>query len=224
MERMGKMRYGWKKVFPLRSYYGLMFMCVCFLWVLSAGCRNQAVLYDSSGNKGDAAYTAVPQKGEVSVESDAESETNEVSELQKQILYVYVCGEVTNPGVYELQEGQRIIDAVEAAGGMTQQASATWLNLAEPLTDGQKIEVPSEEQAEIYRKEEQEAQSGLVNLNTASMEELMTLAGIGESKAQAILNYREEKGKFETPEELMEIPGIKEGVFQKIENQITVGP
>ena len=127
-----------------------------------------------------------------------------------------------SPGVYELPEGSRIVDAVEAAGGMTEAASGTWLNLAEPVSDGQKIEVPSETEASELEKEQQEAQSGLVNLNTASAEELMTLTGIGESKAEAILSYREEHGGFEKPEELMEIPGIKEGVFEKIRDQVTV--
>ena len=71
-------------------------------------------------------------------------------------------------------------------------------------------------------EEEKEAESGLVNLNTASAEELMTLTGVGEAKARAILDYREEHGGFQKPEDLMEIPGIKEGVFQKIKDQITV--
>ena len=144
------------------------------------------------------------------------------AEPAAQTLCVYVCGEVKSPGVYELPEGSRIVDAVEAAGGMTEAASGTWLNLAEPVSDGQKIEVPSETEASELEKEQQEAQSGLVNLNTASAEELMTLTGIGESKAEAILSYREEHGGFEKPEELMEIPGIKEGVFEKIRDQVTV--
>ena len=154
--------------------------------------------------------------------SGREASGEKASERSGDRVFVYVCGEVKSPGVYELPEGSRIVDAVEAAGGMTEAASGTWLNLAEPVSDGQKIEVPSETEAAELEKEQQEAQSGLVNLNTASAEELMTLTGIGESKAEAILSYREEHGGFEKPEELMEIPGIKEGVFEKIRDQVTV--
>ena len=140
---------------------------------------------------------------------------------RRAVICVYVCGEVHAPGVYELPESARVVDAVEAAGGMTEEASDTWLNLAELLSDGQKIEVPSGSRRKSL-EEEKEAETGLVNLNTASAEELMTLTGVGEAKARAILDYREEHGGFQKPEDLMEIPGIKEGVFQKIKDQITV--
>lgn len=226
MERMGKMRYGWKKTVLTEPFWGLTLVYVCVLCCFLAGCRDRAVLYDSTGGTDSAAWNPSAENlQEVngnSQETAADSPKTVSPETEEQMLCVYVCGEVRKPGVYELEEGGRIVDAVEAAGGMTEEAFCTWLNLAEPLSDGQKVEVPSKEQAENLRNEEQEAQSGLVNLNTASQEELMTLTGIGESKAQAIISYREEHGDFERPEELMEIPGIKEGVFQKIQDQITV--
>lgn len=203
----------------------LVFLCACFLCGFLTGCQEAAVLYDSDGS----VEGLLPEESSASGESgggrEAASEEGgeaTAAEPATQTLCVYVCGEVKSPGVYELPEGSRIVDAVEAAGGMTEAASGTWLNLAEPVSDGQKIEVPSETEASELEKEQQEAQSGLVNLNTASAEELMTLTGIGESKAEAILSYREEHGGFEKPEELMEIPGIKEGVFEKIRDQVTV--
>ena len=203
----------------------LVFLCACFLCGFLTGCQEAAVLYDSDGS----VEGLLPEESSASGESgggrEAVSEEGgeaTAAEPATQTLCVYVCGEVKSPGVYELPEGSRIVDAVEAAGGMTEAASGTWLNLAEPVSDGQKIEVPSEAEASELEKEQQEAQSGLVNLNTASAEELMTLTGIGESKAEAILSYREEHGGFEKPEELMEIPGIKEGVFEKIRDQVTV--
>ena len=203
----------------------LVFLCACFLCSFLTGCQEAAVLYDSDGS----VEGLLPEESSASGESgggrEAVSEEGgeaTAAEPATQTLCVYVCGEVKSPGVYELPEGSRIVDAVEAAGGMTEAASGTWLNLAEPVSDGQKIEVPSETEAAELEKEQQEAQSGLVNLNTASAEELMTLTGIGESKAEAILSYREEHGGFEKPEELMEIPGIKEGVFEKIRDQVTV--
>lgn len=203
----------------------LVFLCACFLCGFLTGCQEAAVLYDSDGSVEE----LLPEESSASEESgggrEAVSEEGgeaAAAEPAAQTLCVYVCGEVKSPGVYELLEGSRIVDAVEAAGGMTEAASGTWLNLAEPVSDGQKIEVPSETEASELEKVQQEAQSGLVNLNTASAEELMTLTGIGESKAEAILSYREEHGGFEKPEELMEIPGIKEGVFEKIRDQVTV--
>ena len=203
----------------------LVFLCACFLCGFLTGCQEAAVLYDSDGS----VEGLLPEESSASGESgggrEAASEEGgeaAAAEPAAQTLCVYVCGEVRAPGVYELPEGSRIVDAVEAAGGMTEAASGTWLNLAEPVSDGQKIEVPSETEASELEKEQQEVQSGLVNLNTASAEELMTLTGIGESKAEAILSYREEHGGFEKPEELMEIPGIKEGVFEKIRDQVTV--
>ncbi len=175
------------------------------VFVLCAACRKPGVLYEDGMQE-------VREAGE---EEDTALET----ETQ---IFVYVCGEVENPGVYELDPQARIGDAVEAAGGMTEEAQEDWLNLAERLTDGQKIEVPSKEEAlELLEARERQG-SRLVNLNTASKEELMTLTGIGASKAEDIISYREQKGKFSSIEGLMEIPGIKEGVFRKIKDQITV--
>lgn len=221
------MRYRWKKGFHLRCFRApaLVFLCACFLCGFLTGCQEAAVLYDSDGSVEELLPEESSASGESGGGREAASEEGgeaAAAEPAAQTLCVYVCGEVRAPGVYELPEGSRIVDAVEAAGGMTEAASGTWLNLAEPVSDGQKIEVPSETEASELEKEQQEAQSGLVNLNTASAEELMTLTGIGESKAEAILSYREEHGGFEKPEELMEIPGIKEGVFEKIRDQVTV--
>lgn len=216
---MGKMRYRWEKLFAL----GML------LTLLLSGCKNTALLYDSMAESEEQtqeedALSETPLPGDAS-ESGSISEGASLEgsgESSSSPVFVYVCGEVEKPGVYELQEGDRVVDAVEAAGGMTEEASDTWLNLAELISDGQKIEVPSREQAEELAKVREEEESGLVNLNTASEEELMTLTGIGEAKAREILNYREEHGGFQKPEELMEIPGIKEGVFLKIKDQITV--
>ena len=161
------------------------------------------------------------QKSGMQIKDGSESRiTEEASEKEK--ICVYVCGEVRNPGVYELEAEARTAAAVEAAGGMTEEAAESWLNLAEHLADGQKIEVPSREQEEKLKEEALAAESSLVNLNQASAEELTTLRGIGESKAEDILKYRETHGGFQTIEELMQIPGIKERVFEKIKDQITV--
>lgn len=147
-------------------------------------------------------------------------------------IWVYICGEVINPGVYELKEGDRITHAIEAAGGLTSEAGEVYLNQAAHLTDGQKIYVPSREEEQSLGQDlppseaESPAQSvqdtGKVNINTATKEELLSLNGIGESRAEAILSYRKDSGGFRTIEDLKKVDGIKDGIFQKIREQITV--
>lgn len=147
----------------------------------------------------------------------------EVTEVEtKALLYVHVCGQVKNPGVYQLEEGARIYDAVQMAGGLTEEAFEEAVNLAKLITDGEQIRIPDHTEAESYYAEEQQTENGLVNLNTATKEQLMTLTGIGEAKAKDILAYREEYGGFQTIEEIMKVPGIKEAAFAKIKNEIAV--
>ena len=139
---------------------------------------------------------------------------------------VHVCGQVAAPGVYELAEGSRIYEAIEAAGGVNGQAAPEGLNQAACVEDGQQIYVPSVQELQdnsfTAAGDSGAAEDGRVNINTAQAEELMTLSGIGEAKAAAIIQYREENGGFQSIEELMEISGIKEGVFEKIKDQIKV--
>lgn len=157
------------------------------------------------------------------ISSEAESQT-----LKPPVSYfVHICGEVQAPGVYEMEEGSRIFQVVEAAGGFTEQAATDYLNMAQVVQDGMKIQVPSSEaleQNQIYGPEESE-QSGQpqkINLNTATKEQLMTLPGIGAARAEEILRYRQEQGGFETIEDIMKISGIKDAAFQKIKEYITV--
>jgi competence protein ComEA len=147
-------------------------------------------------------------------------------------LYVFICGAVADPGVYEVAAGSRICDVLELAGGFGEDAGTDYLNLAEPVSDGQKVYVPRvDELAEgIATQTEEpldssgaEEASGKININTAAKEILITLPGIGEAKADSIIAYRTEHGGFSSIEEIMEIPGIKEAVFSKIKELITVG-
>ena len=133
-----------------------------------------------------------------------------------------MCGEIQNPDVYELPQTARIYDAIEAAGGMKETAAKDALNLAEPLVDGQQIKVLSKEEALEEAAEEKNEADTKVNLNTAGKEELMTLPGIGESKAESIISYRESSGGFKSIEDIMQIEGIKEGVFKKIRDKIKI--
>lgn len=146
------------------------------------------------------------------------------------IVFVYVCGAVHSPGVYELESGARIYEAIEMAGGTTADAAQELINQAEVITDGARIYVPDQEEAEEFRGGTEglgtevtgRPEKAKININTAGKDELMTLTGIGEAKAESILRYREENGKFESIEELMQIGGIKEGVFNKIKDDIRI--
>ena len=172
--------------------------------------------------------TGCAREAEVELEAVSVEELEEKgvsgsdTEVSKETVYVHVCGEVESPGVYELDAGSRVCDAIQAAGGLTLEAAGEDLNQAEILEDGQQIRVISVEELMEEHRSSNKDTDGKININNASKEELMTLSGVGESKADAIIRYRNEKGNFKSIEDIMEIEGIKEGVFKKIEDQITV--
>lgn len=145
-----------------------------------------------------------------------------VSETQS--IFVYVCGAVCNPGVYELPEYSRAYEAVDAAGGLQDEADRSAVNLAETLADGEKLQIPFQgETVNITdTKSESVSADGKININTASMEELMTLKGIGQTRAEQIMEYREKHGSFANAEAIMNVDGIKQGTFDKIKDKITV--
>lgn len=169
-----------------------------------------------------------------------------------QTIYVDVCGAVVNPGVYELSSDSRVFQAIEKAGGYLPGAAASYLNRARSLYDGQQIYVPTQEEVDsqtIPLTQDETAQDGVVqegtaqtgtaadntadgtettqagqriNLNTADVSQLSTLTGVGESKALAIIAYREENGPFTSIEDIMNVPGIKEGTYEKIKDKIAI--
>ncbi len=161
----------------------------------------------------------VPDETGLSAET---GETVQPTDAAPEILWVYVCGEVACPGVYELPAGSRIFEAVEAAGGLTSEASSVSVNLAETVSDGQKIYIPDQDEAKTCNAAAGETEDGRVHLNTATQEELMTLPGIGPSKASAIIRYREENGGFSSTEQLMEVSGIKTATYEQIEDLVTI--
>lgn len=163
----------------------------------------------------------------VTVEGDALRASETIQEV-----YVHLCGAVVTEGVYLLPKGSRLIDAVTAAGGFTEEADTSYHNLAAELSDGQKVYVPTLLETETLsvterveavgsRSEENmnEAEAK-VNINTASKEELMTLSGIGEAKAESILLYREKVGPFQSIEELKHVSGIGEAMFEQMKDEI----
>jgi len=152
------------------------------------------------------------------VQEDTYEQERNSQEIRE--IVVHVCGAVEVSGVYTLPEDARVVDAIALAGGMTEQAATEYLNLAAFLQDGEKIYVPTGE--EVFLWELQKEEQSLVNINTADIDKLCTLPGVGESKAKDIINYREKQGAFEKKEDIMKVPGIKEYLFQKIKDYITV--
>ena len=156
-----------------------------------------------------------------------EGKSDSEKEKSTENIFVYVCGAVQKPGVYEFLPGQRICDAIAAAGGLSEQAAGDSLNQAEVLSDGQMLRVLTTEEAAAAtvqpgQETAESSRDGRVDINTADASALMSLPGIGQSKADAIIAYRNEHGAFKAPEELMNISGIKEGVYQKIKDSIKV--
>ncbi|MDO4477869.1 MAG: helix-hairpin-helix domain-containing protein [Lachnospiraceae bacterium] len=144
---------------------------------------------------------------------------------------IYICGAVAKPGVYAFSEGERVCDAVRYAGGLTEQADEKRINGARYLTDGETIIVPEIGETLVYEEKPASGQlsaagmptgSGTVNINTAGRDELMTLSGIGEAKAEAIIAYREANGAFSTTEAITAVPGIGESIFNRLKDRITV--
>lgn len=179
-------------------------------------------------------------------------------QVEESTLFIHICGAVENPGVYELPVGSRIYEAIEEAGGFTQEAADDYLNLAYRLEDGWKIEIPERKSCDAESGEAEkdgedaaykaavvsgiapdtgvragavtgteagtagETDGGLVDINTAAKEELLTLPGVGESRAQSIISYREKNGGFSRIEDIMRVEGIKEGMFAKMKDKICV--
>ena len=199
---------------------------------------------EAESNAGD---TDQNRKAEPSAGSTDRTELSDASSEEAKTLVVHICGAVSAPGVYELPAGSRIIDAVEAGGGFLPEADEACCNLAEEIVDGCQIYImtksescadgQTEKKAGIQTSPDSDMQTtdinmrsnsataldnGLVNLNTADVAALMTLPGIGESRAKAIISYREQHGAFAQIEDIMKISGIKQAAFSKIKDKITV--
>ncbi|MBO4346879.1 MAG: helix-hairpin-helix domain-containing protein [Lachnospiraceae bacterium] len=147
-----------------------------------------------------------------SYENASFSDANE----KKKAGCVYICGAVEKPGIYEFYEGARLYELIEEAGGLDEEADADAVNLAMEVKDAQQIRIPYI--GETIASDEEK----LIDLNTASTADLCTIPGIGESRATAIIEYREKNGGFSDIEELKNISGIKDATFEKIKPYVCV--
>ena len=152
------------------------------------------------------------------------AEKTEESTTQETVIFVDIKGAVKNPGVYQMEVGDRVKDALDAAGGLTGDADSQKVNLAKRLEDQMVIVVPKvgEEAEEIPAGEtrNEATKEGKVNINTATVEELKTLKGVGEKKAEAIIEYRKKNGSFQTKEDLMKVRGIGKKLFESFQERI----
>ena len=207
--------------------------------------KKQAESDDSDAGNGTGSDSG---KHTSDVDIDNGSEAVSDKEMQQAMIYVDVCGAVANPGVFQLAAGSRVFQAIEAAGGYLPEAALTCVNRAGVLTDGQQLYILTQEEMErqgLDPAEMAEASDGQIsgsagtgqntgmtaqvqqdnriNINTADEAQLTTLTGIGATRAQAIIAYREENGPFAAIEDIMNVQGIKEGTFAKIKDEIVVG-
>lgn len=188
----------------------LMICVICTIAVMLTGSEEKG-LVASEGELQSYSSQETPSQ-EASSDSEAEASAEEI--------YVDVTGAVQKPGVYQLNQGDRVYQAIEKAGGFREDAEASAINQAAVLEDGQQITILSTSQQQM--QEEKAAEEGLVNINTADADALCTLPGIGEAKAKSIIAYREKNGPFKSTEELTKVSGIKEGVFDKVSDLICV--
>lgn len=183
---------------------------VIFVLICLGGCKSESQVMKHSED--------ILESDEKQISSTAVPETDRVNEV-----YVYVTGKVKNPNVYRVPEDYRIYQVIELAGGFLEDAETRNINLADRIFDGMQITVYAvgEEAVQVYGQDDGSL-SSMININTASKEELMTLPGIGEAKAESIISFRNENGHFDSIEDIMKISGIKEGAFEKIKSYITV--
>lgn len=178
---------------------------------------------------------------------EKEETVEKKNEEDNKVFLVDIKGQIKGPGVYEMKSGERVNDVIKKAGGLTEKADTSLINLSQKIKDEMVIIVYSKEEvikmteeepcvcpevnnacindedkAEIVASEDEVTTNGKVSINEATKEELMTLEGIGAAKADSIIEYRNKNGKFKTIEDIKNVSGIGESVFEKIKNSITV--
>ncbi|MDF2541774.1 MAG: hypothetical protein K0S47_1492 [Herbinix sp.] len=192
---------------------------------------------DNSGNKNSEQGASETE----SVQHDIEAPDSENTQLSEEaMIFVHLCGAVEKPDVYLVKEGARLIELIKLAGGLTTEAASDYINQAQVVLDGQRIYIPTQVEVKELKPEtyitettqnvanntnnvpQDTNEHTMININVANEEELMELPGIGKAKAKSIIEYRNKNGDFKRVEDLMNIPGIKEGLYNQLVSYITV--
>ena len=216
-----------KTILKLKSNWDKIKIIATITFIILAG-TVYSVSTMIKGGKADDRIELVVTDSVISTSDEAGSHFDSSDDSTKDDsntdIYVHICGAVINPGVYQVPVGTRVYQALELAGGSSDDAYLSGINLADKLADGQKVYIPAEgENAEgILSTDSGDVQSVMININTASEAELMTLPGIGQSRAKDIINYRVKNGLFESIDDIMKVSGIKEAAFEKIKDLIKV--
>lgn len=199
--------------------------------------HRQEILLSSNDMDEEASIPEVYDANSLIMESilksnDLDQQEVMAGELNESVIYVHICGAVVNPDVYQVEAGTRLVELIDIAGGLTPEAADEYINQAIEVEDGQRIYIPTKKElkelsvvdyvkGDNNNQEDREADKK-VNINTADEAELMSLPGIGQAKAKSIIEYRKKNGSFKAVSDLMNISGIKEGLFARIENLVIV--
>ena len=170
-----------------------------------------------------AEVTTVPKDS--ASEKEEKSQKSETEEVEQDLITVDVKGAVKSPGIYDLPVGSRINDAVQKAGGLTDNADSKSINLAQRISDEALVYVPTKEETtsqEAHSNATGSKESKKVNLNKASLEELKQVKGLGAKRAQDIIDHRESNGKFKSVDELKKVSGIGAKTIEKLKEYVTV--
>lgn len=236
---MKEVDYFKKGGFMMKRKYITAILSICFVMIAGIlySCDKTSIKEESFNLENQTAdLTQTDQRDSTSTvsiqgvveEPEIQQETN--NKANNADIYIHICGEVNRPDVYKVEENTRLIDVINLAGGLTKDAAGDYVNQAATVSDGQRIYIPSVIEVEVDtlgiellgNAAEVSESVCKININTATIEELMTLTGIGKAKAESIHAYRQEYGDFTTIEEIKNIDGIKDAVFRKISDMITV--
>lgn len=206
----------------------LVFLCVITSFILYG--KNKSKVFKDEYMKNIFVEEEAPDDNSVEVNAEPIKEVKGENQLTKgtKMIVVEIKGEVVNPDVYEISEGSIIRDLITKAGGLTNEANIDKINRADKLRDNQLIVIPNKNELSNANtninvsKEGNTAEDGIININTASLEELQKINGVGEVKAKSIINYREKNGGFKSIDEMKNIEGIGDKTFEKMKDQITV--
>lgn len=231
-----------KKSKQIKAFLIVLFiLCAGILYTISyvRPKTKEAILLEDGNNASNHVQASVRDQSDNEIDDAPTVTEGFVDEKDKEnpkdsrVIYVHICGAVKKPGVYKVTEGSRLNDVISFAGGLKKNAASDVINLAQVAMDGQKYYIPTNEETKAMNRLDDidvstvdavkmESHSMQVNINTATKQELMTLPRVGEVKADAIIAYRDTVGTFKCIEDIMKIDGIKEGLFQKVKDLITV--